>query len=113
MLRHLILMRKELPPIDFTSPDWEDAALVTPRHAVRRLWNETALLKHGKKAHWMILECKADETIKGELLTVAEKYAVVMVASFISSSYLIACIYLITVLVLSPLFIYGCGLVSS
>ena len=76
MLRRLILTRKELPPIDFTSPDWEDAALVTPRHTVRRSWNETAPLKHGKKAHRMILECKADEAIKGEILTVAEKYAV-------------------------------------
>ena len=75
MLRRLILTRREAAPIDFTSSDWQDVALVTPRHAVRRLWNETALLKHGKKAHRMILECKAEETIKGERLTVAEKYA--------------------------------------
>ena len=76
MLHALILTKKEGPPIDFSSTCWKDAALVTPRHAVRRLWNETALLKHGKKAHRMILECKADESIKGESLTVAEKYAV-------------------------------------
>ena len=75
MLRRLILTRKGVAPIDFTSSDWEDAALMTLRHAVRRLWNKTALLKHGKKAHRVILECKADETIKGEPLTVAEKYA--------------------------------------
>ena len=76
MPRRLILTRKEAPPIDFSSTDWKDAALVTPRHAVRRLWNETALLEQGKEAHRMILECKADETIKGEPLAVGEKYAV-------------------------------------
>ena len=76
MLHALILTKKEAPPIEFSSTDWKDAALVTPRHAVCRLWNETALLKHGKKAHRMILECEADETIKGESLTIAEKYAV-------------------------------------
>ena len=75
MLRRLILSSKELAPIDFSSTDWKDVALVTPRHAVRRLWNETALLKHGKQAHHMILECKAEETIKGKVLTVGEKYA--------------------------------------
>ena len=74
MLRGLILMRKEAAPIDFSSSNWKDAALVTPRHAVRRLWNETALLKYGKEAHQMILECKAEESIKGEHLTLAEKY---------------------------------------
>ena len=76
MLRHLILRRKKAPPIDFSSTDWKDAALVTPHHAVRHLWNETALLKHGKEAHRMVLECKANETIKGEPLTIGEKYAV-------------------------------------
>ena len=76
MLRRLILRRKEAPPIDFSSADWKDIALVTLCHAVHRLWNETALLKHGKEAHCMVLECKADETIKGEPLTIGEKYAV-------------------------------------
>ena len=77
MLRQLVLTREEEVLIDFSSEDWKDAALVTLAwHAVHCLWKETALLKHGKKVHHMILECKAEETIKGEPLIVAEKFAV-------------------------------------
>ena len=74
MLCRLVLTKKGAPTTDCTSPPWDNAALVTPRHAVRRLWNETALLKHGKEAHRMILEGEVDEAIKGEPLTLAEKY---------------------------------------
>ena len=75
MLRELVLTKKGAKPIDFTQDPWDKAALVTPRHAVRRLWNETALLKHGKKARRMILECNAEETIRGQPLTLQEKFA--------------------------------------
>ena len=75
MLRELVLTKKEAKPIDFMQHPWDKAALVTPCHAVRRLWNETALLKHGKKARRMILECEADETIRGQTLTLGERFA--------------------------------------
>ena len=75
MLRELVLMKEGGPQTNFTSETWKDASLVTPRHAIQRLWNETALLKHGKKARHMILECEADETIKGQPLTLREKVA--------------------------------------
>ena len=73
MLRRLVLTKKDAVETDFTSEDWKKAALVTPRHAVRRLWNEAALLKHGKAARRMILECEADDTIRKQPLTLAEK----------------------------------------
>ena len=75
MLRRLVLTNKEAVHTDFTSEIWQKAALVTPRHAVRRLWNETALMKHGKAARRMILECEADDTIRKQPLTLAEKHA--------------------------------------
>ena len=75
MLRRLVLTKKDAVKTDFTSEEWKNAALVTPRHAVRRLWNETALLKHGKAARLMILECEADDTIRKQPLTPAEKHA--------------------------------------
>ena len=75
MLRRLVLTKKDTIKTDFMSEDWKNGALVMPRHAVRRLWNETALLKHGKAAHLMILECEADDTIRKQPLTPAKKHA--------------------------------------
>ena len=74
MLQQLVLTNKEAIHTDFTSEIWQKAALVTLQHAVRRLWNETALMKHGKAACRMILECEADDTIRKQPLTLAEKH---------------------------------------
>ena len=42
MLRSLLLQHS---PIDFSSPPWTSASLITPRHAVRTQWNQAALRK--------------------------------------------------------------------
>ena len=68
--------KKRGPSDRFFISGLEGHCISTLCHAVRHLWNKTALLKHGKEAHCMVLECKVDETIKGEPLTIGEKYAV-------------------------------------
>jgi hypothetical protein len=76
MLRTLLLTNPNCLETDFNSALWTDAALITPRHAVRRLWNEAALRQHSHKTGRLIFQCHAEDTIKGEPLTLAERYAV-------------------------------------
>jgi hypothetical protein len=78
MLRKLIVTNPSCSDTDFSTLPWADALLVTPRHAVRRLWNDAALKKHGGQLHSMIFKCSAEDTIKGEPLTLAERYALAM-----------------------------------
>jgi len=75
MLRSLIITDKNCPPMDFQMEPWKSVALVTPRHAVRRLWNEEALHKYSHSTGNEIISCKAVDTIKGEPLTLREQYA--------------------------------------
>ena len=75
MLRTLVLTNPKCVETDFSSEPWNSASLVTPRHGVRRLWNEAALQKHGDHAHHVIFQCHAEDTIKGRPLTLAERYA--------------------------------------
>ncbi|KAJ3008597.1 hypothetical protein NUW54_g3090 [Trametes sanguinea] len=42
MLRTLIIGREGSDNVDFQSPPWSEALLVTPRHAVREAWNSAA-----------------------------------------------------------------------
>jgi len=75
MLRTLVITDKNCPPTDFQSAPWNTASLVTPRHAVRCLWNEEALHKFPSSEGKVIISCKAEDTIKGERLTLRERYA--------------------------------------
>ncbi|KAJ2915818.1 hypothetical protein MD484_g4610, partial [Candolleomyces efflorescens] len=45
-LRKLVLTDPRCDVPDFTSDEWRDAILVTPRHSVRKEWNRMSLLKH-------------------------------------------------------------------
>ena len=45
MLRSLIIGNEEAHAIDFSSLPWSEAALVTPRHAMRTQWNDAAIKK--------------------------------------------------------------------
>jgi len=74
MLHTLVLTNPDSILTDFDSAPWNDTCLVTPRHAVRRLWNEMALQKHGRVAEKVILVCQAEDTIKGQPLTLSEHY---------------------------------------
>lgn len=75
MLHTLLLTHPNCMEMDFESEPWNDAALVTPRHAVRRLWNDAALQQHGHQRHHFIFQCHAEDTIKGQFLTLTECYA--------------------------------------
>ena len=44
MLRSLIIGNEEAHAIDFSSLPWSEAALVTPRHAIRTQWNDAAII---------------------------------------------------------------------
>jgi len=78
MLRTLVLTNHKCIATDYSNAPWNNASLVTPRHAVRRLWNDTALQKHGKETKHFVLECHAEDTIKGQSLTLAERYAALL-----------------------------------
>ena len=45
MLHGLVITNPCRPPTDFESAPWNDTALVAPRHAVRRLWSDSASRK--------------------------------------------------------------------
>ena len=83
MLRNLIIQRKRtdhLPSVpssavDFSTPPWADAALITPRHAVRSLWNEEAVRKLCADCKQQLFICVARDTIKGNPLSLAQRYA--------------------------------------
>ena len=75
MLQMLIITNENCHPTDFQSPPWNTAHLVTPHHAVRRLWNKEFLPKFSSSMGEKIITCKAEDTIKGEPLTLREQYA--------------------------------------
>ena len=61
--------------IDFNSDPWNDAALITPRHAVRTRWNQAAAQKWCASSQRQLFVCPALDTIKGAPLTLEERYA--------------------------------------
>ena len=64
-----------LPMVDFSTQPWADAALITPRHAVRTQWNEAASQKRCSETGQRLFICPALDTIKGTPLTLKERYA--------------------------------------
>lgn len=54
--------------------EWEDAVLVTPRHAVREAWNASAVRRHCAKHNKTLYICPAEDTIKGRPLTILERW---------------------------------------
>ena len=87
--RHLQMLRKMLirrrasnslddgstPQIDFSTAPWSDAALITPRHAVRSQWNEAAVRKMCAYSQQRLFVCVAHDTIKGKPLSLAQRFA--------------------------------------
>ena len=78
MLHTLVLTNPKCVEMNFSGSPWIDASLVTPHHAVQLVWNDTTLHKHSKEAMSVILECQAEDTIKGQLLTLAKRYAALL-----------------------------------
>jgi hypothetical protein len=63
------------PHVDFNSHPWNDAPLITPRHAVRTRWNQAAVQKWCSGSQQRLFICQALETIKGVPLNLEERYA--------------------------------------
>jgi hypothetical protein len=55
-------------------PNWQEAVLVTPRHATRQKWNGAALCKHCVLTGHTLYHCPARDTISSRPLTLAEQY---------------------------------------
>lgn len=71
MLRSLIV--KDENHLD--AAEWQDPVLVTPRHCVRRKWNDAALDAHCKRTGNKKYVVIAKDTIQGRKLTMNEKIA--------------------------------------
>ena len=57
------------------SGPWRDAKLVTPRHAVRRDWNDVAARCFSAKTGERVFVIEADDRIGDDRLELPEKYA--------------------------------------
>ena len=75
LLEGLVLNHPEYPKTDFSRVPWQDAGLVTPCHAVRIRWNESAVRKHCQLSGNQLFVCEAEDTTKGKPLDVREKDA--------------------------------------
>ncbi|KAJ8584894.1 hypothetical protein M405DRAFT_746216, partial [Rhizopogon salebrosus TDB-379] len=76
MLRKLVITNKLCPPTDFSRPPWKEAKLVTPRHGVRTRWNACSVNKHCRDCNHRLLICRAQDMVKGRLLTPLEERVV-------------------------------------
>lgn len=80
MLRNLIITNPVCPPANFDEEPWSGAALVTPRHGVRRQWNDQAVRKHCAKKGVRRYTCTAEDTVKERsyrTANIAERHAIV------------------------------------
>ena len=64
ILRNLIVNHPEAA-VDFGKEPWNDASLVTPRHAVRKSWNEAAARKRCRESGQRLFVCTAEYTASG------------------------------------------------
>ncbi|KAJ3559149.1 hypothetical protein NM688_g520 [Phlebia brevispora] len=79
---HSLVLKPGSPDVDFSKPPWNSATLVTPRHAVRKLWNHIALRKYCKEHGEQLLVVDAEDSVqyRGNRRepTAAEKYAIAL-----------------------------------
>ncbi|KZT10006.1 uncharacterized protein LAESUDRAFT_796731 [Laetiporus sulphureus 93-53] len=73
MLKDLIITSSSCPPTDFDSPEWGEAALVTPRHSVRTQWNDAVTKKHCERNGVQLFICPAEDHTNGRPLTSRER----------------------------------------
>ncbi|OCH83740.1 hypothetical protein OBBRIDRAFT_871838, partial [Obba rivulosa] len=75
MLEGLVLGSEEAD-VDFSSAPWNEASLVTPRHAVREPWNAAAVRKWCRTSGEQLFIIDAEDQVNGRPLTLRERYAV-------------------------------------
>jgi hypothetical protein len=71
MLRKLVIGSPGSTHVDFGEKEWKNAPLITPRHAVRKHWNDSALQKWCRDTGQQLFICPAQDTIQGRPLTLA------------------------------------------
>ncbi len=75
-LHSMVLSHPDCPKTDLASPPWCDAVLITPRHGVRIRWNTMALEQHAFRSGQRVFVSVAEDTIKGQSLTLRQRLAV-------------------------------------
>ncbi|GAW07739.1 ATP-dependent DNA helicase PIF1 [Lentinula edodes] len=69
-------LRLDLPdnaPTDFSTPGWNTAVLITPRHSARKRWNSAAVRKHCAKSNERLYSAPAEDTAKGLTLPMSQR----------------------------------------
>ena len=77
-IRKLVLTNPDCDVPDFSKAPWDQAILVTPRHSVRKLWNEHAIAKHCIKTGNQRYIVPAEDTsqVGTEVLSMDAKLAI-------------------------------------
>ncbi|KAJ7187076.1 hypothetical protein C8R46DRAFT_1274132, partial [Mycena filopes] len=77
--RHIAMLRtlivgKGNGADSFDAAPWNDASLVTPRHAVRTQWNDEAARKMCQESKQQLYICRAQDTYRGRPLNLGERH---------------------------------------
>jgi hypothetical protein len=75
MLQSLIISNCNDEFSNLKKEEWASAPLITPRHAVRKFWNQTALRKWCKQTGHPLFVCSAHDTIHGRDLSSSKRNA--------------------------------------
>jgi hypothetical protein len=76
LLRNLIITNPNSPQTNYNEEPWKSAVLITPRHAVRRLWNTAAAKKTCVNNGKPLLLSTAIDLVDGKPLSLAERFGV-------------------------------------
>jgi hypothetical protein len=76
LLRSLIITDGNCPETKYSEDPWKTAVLITPRHAVRKLWNTAAAKKACASNGNQLMISPGIDTINGRSLSLAERFAV-------------------------------------
>ena len=76
MLHKQIIRAPGCPETNFNTEPWNEASLITLRHAVRMQWNDALVCKHCRDKGTKLFICTAEDCIGGRNLTLVECYGV-------------------------------------
>ena len=65
-VKGLVLTPQMMKTNEMLNPEWQDTCLVTPRHSVRRHWNEAALKQWCSRSGHRIFVCTAEDTLSAK-----------------------------------------------
>ena len=76
MLHSLIISNPTCPETNFDNAPWNEAVLITPRHAVRHRWNTSKAHTCCRQQERQLFICRAYDTINGQSLSMSERFTV-------------------------------------